>query len=202
MVLYSYRRCPYAMRARMALRYAGVVVDIHEISLKDKPQAMLTASPKGTVPVLVLEDGTVIDESLDIMHWALAQNDPEDWQREADNRAQQLIAENDGHFKRALDRYKYAVRFPEHPPEFYRAEGQMFLLMLERLLEQHAYLLDDYPSVADIAIFPFVRQFAGVDSAWFDTAPYPCLKAWLHGLITSPLFLTIMEKPGEDVPGH
>lgn len=198
MVLYSYRRCPYAMRARMALRYSGVAVDIHEISLKDKPQAMLSASPKGTVPVLLLEDGTVIDESLDIMRWALAQNDPEDWQRQTDSSARQLIVEliteNDGSFKRALDRYKYAVRFPEHPPEFYRAKGEVFLTRLEHQLEQHAYLVDDHPSAADIAIFPFIRQFAGVDDAWFQTAEYRCLRAWLQGLVSGSLFLAIMQK--------
>lgn len=198
MLLYSYRRCPYAMRARMALRYAGIAVDIREISLKDKPQDMLTASPKGTVPVLVLNDGTVIEESLEIMRWALAQNDPDDWQMQGNSAAQQLItelvAQNDGRFKRALDRYKYAVRFPEHPPEFYRAEGELFLGELELRLEHHAYLLGDRPCLADIAIFPFIRQFAGVDDSWFQAARYSCLRAWLHGLVNGDLFLGIMQK--------
>ncbi|MCE9633342.1 MAG: glutathione S-transferase [Methylophilales bacterium] len=190
--LYSYRRCPYAMRARIALRYAGIEVEIREISLREKPPEMLAASPKGTVPVLILGD-KVLDESLDIMRWALTQNDPDDWLSQDDA---ELIAENDGSFKGALDRYKYAVRFPGHPPESYRAEGQVFLAKLEQRLERHAYLSSDTPCMADIAIFPFIRQFAGVDSAWFETAPYPCLRAWLNGLVGGKLFLSVMEKPG------
>ena len=200
-ILYTYRRCPYAMRARMALHYSGIEVEMREIALKAKPTAMLAASPKGTVPVLVLPDGTVIDESLDIMRWALARHDPHHWLRDAAH-SLTLIAENDGAFKQALDRYKYAVRFPEHPPEFYRAEGERFLALLEAPLQQHACLLDDAVRLADIAIFPFVRQFAGVDADWWQTSPYPRLRAWLDERVASPLFEGIMRKHEVWSPGE
>lgn len=193
-ILYSYRRCPYAMRARMALKYAGVAVDIREISLKDKPQSMLKVSPKATVPVLVLPNGSVLEESLDIMHWALQWQDTEGWLKADFALTAQLIAQNDGSFKQALDHYKYAIRFPEQPAETYRTQGETFLQKLESLLGQSIFLLNDQIRLADIAIFPFVRQFAGVDAAWFETAPYPKLKAWLKGLVESELFLSVMEK--------
>ncbi len=192
-VLYSYRRCPYAMRARMALKYACIEVEIREIALKDKPSHMLQVSPKGTVPVLVLADGKVIDESLDIARWALQQNDPQGWLMHESLLAS-LLAENDGSFKQALDRYKYAIRFPEHPAEFYRAQGEQFLQKLEGLLSQQAYLCGKKASLADIAIFPFIRQFAAVDAAWFDMAPYPRLQAWLQDWVNSDLFQAVMEK--------
>ena len=192
-ILYTYRRCPYAMRARMALRYSGIEVEMREIALKAKPVQMLEASAKGTVPVLVLPDGSVIDESLDIMRWALTQHDPQDWLHDA-AQSLSLIAENDGTFKQALDRYKYAVRFPERPPEVYRAEGERFLTQLEARLQQHAYLLDGVVRMADIAIFPFVRQFAGVDADWWQTAPYPRVRAWLAECVGSPLFDSVMQK--------
>jgi glutathione S-transferase len=192
-ILYSYRRCPYAMRARMALHCSGIEVVIREIALRQKPAAMLAASPKGTVPVLVLSDGAVIDESLDIMRWALAQRDPQAWLKNVTD-SETLIAENDGSFKQALDRYKYAERFPEHPQQTYRAQGERFLSQLETRLQQHAYLLDAEPRLADIAIFPFVRQFAAVDPAWWEEAPYPALRAWLTNWVESALFDSIMQK--------
>jgi glutathione S-transferase len=197
-LLYSFRRCPYAMRARMALRYSGVAVEIQEVSLKDKPAEMLKLSPKGTVPVLALPDGQVIDESLDIMRWALAQNDPEDWlmqgERAQRKLTEELIAENDSPFKQALDRYKYSIRFPEQPREVYRAEGELFLAKLEALLGNTRYLCRDSCSYADIAIFPFIRQFASADETWFAQASYPKLRDWLKGLIEAPLFVSIMQK--------
>lgn len=193
-ILYSYRRCPYAMRARMALKYTGIAVETREIALKDKPKSMLQVSPKGTVPVLVLADGTVLEESLDIMRWALQQRDDDGWLDVDSERLQALIAENDGSFKQALDKYKYAIRFPEQPAESYRSQGELFLQKLEALLNQHRYLLEDRISQADIAIFPFIRQFAAVDSAWFETAPYPKLKGWLNEMVQSALFVSIMEK--------
>jgi glutathione S-transferase len=192
-ILYSYRRCPYAMRARMALHYSGIEVEIREIALRQKPAAMLAASPKGTVPVLVLPDGTVIDESLDIMRWALAQHDPQAWLNDA-ARSEVLIAENDGSFKQALDRYKYAERFPEHPQQTYRAQGEHFLSQLEIQLQQHAHLLGAEPRLADIAIFPFVRQFAAVDPMWWEASPYPALRGWLAHWVESALFDSIMQK--------
>lgn len=193
-ILYSYRRCPYAMRARMVLKYADVAVEIREISLKDKPKSMLEVSPKATVPVLVLQDGTVLEESLDIMRWALQQRDSEGWLNADSELTQQLIAENDGSFKQALDKYKYAIRFPEQSAETYRTQGEVFLQKLESLLNLSAFLLKDQVSQADIAIFPFIRQFSGVDATWFEAAPYPKLKAWLKGLVDSELFVSIMEK--------
>ncbi|MGQ7862680.1 glutathione S-transferase [Pseudomonas sp. 32A] len=193
-VLYSFRRCPYAMRARMALRYSGVAVQIIEVSLKAKPAEMLALSPKGTVPVLSV-DGRVIDESLAIMGWALAQNDPEGWLLEDDGATQALIEENDQGFKYQLDRYKYAERYPEQPMEHYRAEGEVFLSKLEGLLAQREYLLAGHLSLADVALAPFVRQFAHVDRAWFERAPYPRLQDWLQRFLESPLFIAVMAKP-------
>lgn len=192
-ILYSYRRCPYAMRARMALRYGGISVETREVVLGDKPRHMLAVSPKGTVPVLVLPDGKVIDESLDIMAWALAQQDPDGWL--TDNRLfQELITENDSSFKRALDQYKYAARFPEQSAEVYRQQGERFLARLEALLSEHAYLLSEKLTQADVAIFPFIRQFSMVDTDWFAETPYPHLRQWLAGLLASELFNAVMQK--------
>ncbi|KPH00312.1 glutathione S-transferase [Pseudomonas sp. RIT-PI-q] len=195
--LYSFRRCPYAMRARMALRYAGVALDIVEVSLKAKPAEMLALSSKGTVPVLSV-DGQVIDESLEIMRWALAQNDPQDWLLKDDPQGQPriaaLIEENDQAFKVHLNRYKYAERYPEQPMAFYRAEGEVFLRKLDELLEGRDYLLAAHPSLADVALMPFVRQFAHVDREWFGQTPYVRLQAWLQRFLDSDLFTGIMQK--------
>ncbi|WP_166217564.1 glutathione S-transferase [Pseudomonas atagonensis] len=191
--LYSFRRCPYAMRARMALRYSGVPVNIVEVSLKSKPAEMLALSPKGTVPVLDA-GGRVIEESLEIMHWALAQNDPQGWLLDGDSRIAELIDANDQGFKVQLNRYKYAERFPEQPMEFYRAEGAVYLQRLEELLKDRDYLLADHPSLADIALLPFVRQFAHVDRDWFAQTPYVRLQAWLQRFLESELFTSIMQK--------
>ncbi|WP_415767467.1 glutathione S-transferase [Pseudomonas sp. ZB1P45] len=195
--LYSFRRCPYAMRARMALRYCGVAVNIVEVSLKAKPAEMLALSSKGTVPVLSV-DGQVIDESLAIMHWALAQSDPQDWLLKDDPVGQQLIAglieENDQMFKVHLNRYKYAERYPEQPMAFYRAEGEVFLCRLDQLLEGRDYLLAEHPSLADVALMPFVRQFAHVDREWFGQTPYHRLQGWLQRILESDLFVGVMQK--------
>ena len=190
-VLYSFRRCPYAMRARMALRYSGVPLTTVEVSLKAKPAEMLALSPKGTVPVLVCADGRVIDQSLDIMRWALARNDPDNWLG-PDSTA--LIEENDQVFKANLDRYKYAIRYPEQPMEHYRAQGEQFLQHLEDLLGHAPYLAGDMLSLADVALAPFVRQFAHVDREWFEQAPYPHLRVWLERILTSALFTSVMAK--------
>jgi glutathione S-transferase len=195
--LYSFRRCPYAMRARMALRYSAVAVDIVEVSLKAKPPEMLALSPKGTVPVLSI-NGAVIDESLAIIRWALAQNDPQDWSLKDDPAGQAqihaLIEENDQVFKAHLNHYKYAERYPEQPMAFYRAEGEKFLSKLNELLERNDYLLADHPCLADIALMPFVRQFAHVDREWFAQTPHVRLQAWLQRFIESKLFTSIMHK--------
>ncbi|MGG5240467.1 glutathione S-transferase [Pseudomonas lurida] len=192
-LLYSFRRCPYAMRARLALRYSGACVRIIEVSLKAKPAEMLALSPKGTVPVLSV-NGEVIDESLAIMQWALAQHDPDNWRLRGDPSVLALIDENDQGFKYHLDRYKYAERYPEYPMEHYRAEGEVFLQKLEGLLEDRAYLLAHHPSLADMALAPFVRQFAHVDRDWFARAPYPRLQRWLEAFLQSPLFIGVMAK--------
>lgn len=195
--LYSFRRCPYAMRARMALRYSAVDLNIVEVSLKAKPPEMLALSSKGTVPVLQV-DGKVIDESLEIMHWALAQHDPDNWRLLGDLEGQALTAalieENDQVFKLHLNRYKYPERHPEYPLEHYRAEGEVFLRRLEALLETRAFLAAAHQSLADVAVMPFVRQFAHVDREWFVAAPYPRLQRWLQGLLDSELFVAIMAK--------
>ena len=192
-ILYSYRRCPYAIRARMALRYANIVVETREIHLRDKPQHMLACSPKGTVPVLVLESGEVIDESLEIMQWALSQHDPAGWQ-EDEEASLALIQQNDGPFKAALDRYKYAIRFPEQPAEAYRAQGEAFLALLEQRLTLQDFLLGSEIRLADVAIFPFIRQFSMVDVDWFASVPYPAVRAWLNQWLSREVFTGVMQK--------
>ncbi|QYJ99313.1 glutathione S-transferase [Shewanella alkalitolerans] len=207
-ILYSFRRCPYAMRARLGLFLAGQEVELREIVLKHKPEPMLAASPKGTVPVLILEDGSVIDESLSIMLWALGKKAKEGDQKGDDKTAalllslepdlQQaamaLITENDNEFKPWLDKYKYADRHPEQTQEDYRAQGERFIARLEARLNEHAQLMADVTTVADYAIFPFVRQFAHVDNTWWQHAPYPKVRAWLANHIDSPAFTAIMKK--------
>lgn len=190
-ILYSFRRCPYAMRARMAIAASGVGVELREVVLRDKPAEMLEASPKGTVPVLVLADGHVIDESLDIMRWALGQNDPENWLADDDA---ELITVNDGPFKAALDRYKYPHRYDIVDAEPYRMEGWNILLNLNERLAEQAYLAGGQPGFADIAIFPFVRQFAATDPLWFNEQDAIALHRWLGALTTSPLFEIIMRR--------
>jgi glutathione S-transferase len=182
------------MRARMALVVSGIRCDLHEVDFKDKPQAMLEVSPKGTVPVLVTINDEVIDESLDIMYWALAQNDPENM---LIAHSKVLINQNDGEFKAALDRYKYPNRFAEEGCTNAREWGLEFLQQLEDVLSLSNYLVGNKISVADIAIFPFVRQFMNVDKAWFDTQPLPALQKWLAHHLESDLFLHIFEKHKE-----
>ncbi|WP_323003318.1 glutathione S-transferase [Denitromonas sp.] len=193
-ILYSFRRCPYAIRARLALWQAGVVVALREVVLRDKPAHLLEISPKGTVPVLRLPDGRVLEESLDIMLWALRQNDPDGWLTAGDGAEQAaLISRNDVDFKPLLDRYKYAERFPEKPAVAWRkAAIAAHLADLETRLTGQAYLFGDTPSLADAALLPFVRQFAAVDPAWFDAAPLPALRRWLNAWLDSPLFAAVM----------
>ncbi len=196
-VLYSFRRCPYAIRARLALRASGIRVAIREVVLADKPAALRQLSVRATVPVLVVNQTEVIGESLDIMLWALQQCDPQGW-LPADAllmaESRQLIAANDGEFKQSLDRYKYADRFPEQPQALYRAEAERFLALLEKRLAHSPYLLCERLTLADMAIFPFIRQFANVESDWFEQSPYPQLRRWLASLLRSPLFASVMVK--------
>lgn len=183
-ILYSFRRCPYAMRARMALAASRVAYEHREILLRDKPAAMLAASPKGTVPVLVLANGEVIDESIDIMRRALEQKDPEGWMASFEPG---LLADYDSAFKHHLDRYKYAARYGEDPLA-HRAAGLAMLLQLDAQLADRGYLGGNVRGFADIAIFPFVRQFAGVDPAWFEAEAPRNLRGWLDRLISSDVF--------------
>lgn len=200
-VLYTFRRCPYAMRARLALSASGVDVRVREVVLRDKPAAMLEASPKGTVPVLMLESGEVIDESLDVMRWALAEADPEGWLSADAAETDALITQNDGLFKRALDRYKYPDRHGADPLA-HRAAGLEILQGLsERMGAQGGQLCGPAPTLADMAIFPFVRQFAATDTAWWAAnAPAP-LRAWLDGHVNSLRFQAIMVKFPRWEPG-
>ncbi|SDQ52558.1 glutathione S-transferase [Pseudomonas sp. UC 17F4] len=197
MILYSFRRCPWAMRARLALRYAECPVEIREVSLKAKPAELLALSPKGTVPVLSA-GSLVLEESLEIMRWALARHDPQDWQLAADPQAAQaaeaLIERNDRQFKVQVNLYKYAERYPQHSREEYRAQAEPWLAELNERLAHQGYLFADHPSLADAALLPLMRQFAGVEPEWFAQAPYPHLRAWLQGWLESALFKAIMAR--------
>lgn len=190
-ILYSFRRCPYAMRARVAIVASGIQVELREVVLKNKPQELLDISAKATVPVLLTTDNTVIDESLDIMRWALEQSDPDNWLRNIND---EFIANNDGEFKHWLDRYKYADRYPEQSEQYYRQQGETTLLTLEQQLEKTSYLSADNISFTDIAIFPFIRQFAHADLEWFQQSAYPKLRQWLKTFIESTLFQNAMYK--------
>ena len=202
-VLYSFRRCPYAIRARMVLLYTSINVELREVLLREKPPSMLAISAKGTVPVLQLQDGTVLDQSCDIMHWALAQNDPQHWLRaDLAEATGDLISRNDNQFKRDLDSYKYWPRFDfgshnasgESSPITARAQCELFLSELEQSLKRQPYLLAEQLTLVDIALFPFIRQFAFVDKQWFDQSPYPALRAWLQQFLEHELFLRAMKK--------
>jgi len=197
-VLYSFRRCPYAIRARLALRYAGIQVELREVVLRDKPAEMLKASPKGTVPVMVLA-GTgpapeVIEESLDIIHWALAANDPNGWLSGEPKAAGQLIRRNDEEFKYWLDRYKYPEHFSGSSGKDPLQQCHAFLQELESRISGQRFLFGDTMSVADVAIFPFVRQFAFVDQASFSASQFTAVQNWLNVFLRSDLFISVMEK--------
>ena len=193
--LYSFRRCPYAMRARLGLLFAKLPVELREVTLKDKPDQMLAISPKGTVPVLQLIDETVIEESLEIMLWALEQNDPQGlFDQSVLSQANALIAQNDDEFKHWLDRYKYADRHIDMTQTEYRQRGEMFLQVLEDLLTKNTYLLGERVTIADIGIMPFVRQFAHVDRDTFYSLPYPKLQLWLEHWLEHPVFIQAMTK--------
>ena len=206
-ILYSFRRCPYAMRARMALAASGAEVMLREVLLKDKPAELLAASPKATVPVLVLSDGRVIEESLDVMQWALEYRDPLNW-LEGEALDSDWISACDGDFKHWLDRYKYAERYPDHAAEDYRQNAEAFIQKLEDQLSSTDWVGGDAANAVDVALFPFMRQFAGVDPSWWQQAPYPHVQQWLENWLNSALFSAIMAKyprwesgqPGERFP--
>ena len=192
-ILYSFRRCPYAIRARLALAYSGIEYEHREILLKNRPDELIELSPKGTVPVLQLMDGTVIDESIDVMKWALAQSDPDCWYTDKIVEQNSLIALNDDEYKKRLDMYKYHERFPEGSyDEFQNAVGEI-LKTYESILSKSSYLCGDKVTLADMALFPFIRQGAHVDLVWFN-AQFPILSKWLTIFKESELFETIMKK--------
>ena len=188
------------MRARMALAVSGMNVELREVVLRDKPPELLAISPKATVPVLVTCDGDVIDESLDIMRWALAQNDPQNWL--SDNN-EELISANDGPFKMALDRYKYPHRYGLTDGLAFRSEALVHLQRLNQILHDHPFLGGDSPSITDFAVFPFVRQFAETDRVWFDEQPLSRITNWLDAHLNSALFEIIMRRyPQWDGSSH
>ena len=196
-ILYSFRRCPYAIRARIAILTSGINVEIREITLKDKPSALMRSSSKATVPVLITADKRIIDESIDIMNWALKQSDPEKL-LPSDTKEKQLTSEltknNDHIFKHFLDRYKYSDRYPENSELYYRQQAELTLINLEHHLTHNTYLVSNRLTMVDVALLPFIRQFAFVNKAWFDEAPYPKIQAWLEQFITSELFNSSMVK--------
>ena len=206
--LYSFRRCPYAMRARLALRYAGVACELREVVLRDKPATMLELSPKGTVPVLLVRPGTpdaeVIDESLDIMLWALAQHDPDGWLAADQAETARLIEANDEDFKIWLDRYKYPDRYTDIGDAQPRDECGRFLALLETRLATQPWLAGPGMALVDAALFPFVRQFAHTDIDWFRSGVFPAVCGWMDKLLESELFRSVMDKhpawqPGDEV---
>ncbi len=196
-VLYSFRRCPFAIRARLAIHASRQTVELREVILRNKPEAMLLASPKGTVPILLLSEGRVVDESLDIMTWSLKQADPEGWlpERQDDQlRFDELLARNDGSFKMALDRYKYPNRFEGADPHQARDDGARFIRDLDVCLQNGQFLLGQRFSLADAAILPFIRQYAHVDRDWFYRQTWKAVIAWLDAFKESERFLSVMIK--------
>jgi len=191
-ILYSFRRCPYAIRARMVLSYMEVSVELREVLLNERPQSLYKISSKGTVPVLLLKDGKVLDESLDIMRWAIKQGEQKLYEDKL-NEQNQLIKYNDTKFKYWLDKYKYHVRYLEHSREYYQKKCSKTLVEYDMRLRKNAYLMGDRIRLADIAIFPFIRQCANVDQNWFNNK-YPNLNQWLEIWKQSQLFKSVMMK--------
>lgn len=183
-ILYTFRRCPYAMRARLALYSSKISHEHREVDLKNKPAEMLAISPKGTVPVLQLQDGLILEQSLDIMNWALKDSP-------LSREALDLITENDTTFKKALDRYKYPGRYPEESAHNYRDECEAYLQKLEGRLQP--FLSGSTRTLLDMAIFPFIRQFSQVDLPWFEAQDYPRLKNWLQSFTSMTLYERVME---------
>ena len=179
----------------MAIHISGQRCELREVLLRDKPPSMLEYSAKGTVPVLILQDGKVIDESLDVIDWALNINDPDDWQRSKDKeKTKELIKINDGEFKYHLDRYKYSKRYDNEDPEFHRKKCLKFIESVNNELNNSKYIFDDNISYADIVVLPFIRQFRIADIEWFDSLPYDNLKKWLSSFLDSSLLNSIMKK--------
>ena len=197
-ILYSFRRCPYAMRARLALYSSQIQCELREVHLSDKPSEMLEISEKATVPVLQLDSGLVIDESLDIMKWALSKSDPDgllteysQFQYEVD----ELILLIDTKFKTHLDKYKYPNRYRGVEPVDHRTIGMEVLKGIEGYINNCSYIFGEKLSFADMAILPFVRQYRIADPEWFDNVmPLPFIKKWLEKFISNSIFDEIMIK--------
>ena len=196
-ILYSFRRCPYCIRAHMTLNYSRQKVILRDVELRNLPQQVLDSSPNATVPALVFSKDEFMHESWDIMKWAIHQNDPHNWSGINGTylqEAQLLVETNDFSFKSNLDKYKYASRYPEHPMEHYRHLCEEFLTQLNLKLEANNFLLADRITIADIAVFPFIRQFAMVDQVWFDHSPYPALQRWLSTMLSTEWFTEAFRK--------
>ena len=189
----------------MALKVSGIIVELREVKLKDIPEEAIRISPKATVPILMLPDGACLDESWDIVKWALQQNDTDNWLGNNNvylSEAESLIEMNDFSFKENLDHYKYFDRYPEHNQRHYRHDCESFIEKLEEMLAKNQHLLGDRISLADISIFPFVRQFSLVDKTWFDASPYPHLQQWLNSFINQALFQQVFQKRKVWLPGN
>jgi glutathione S-transferase len=204
-VFYSFRRCPYCIRAHMALKYAGLEIILREVELRDIPAEALVVSPRATVPSLVINENNYMDESWDIVKWATQKNDPDNWlgkNNEYLKAAEKLVETNDGSFKDDLDHYKYADRHPEHSMEYYRQRCVRFLEELNDMLEESSFLLSENITIADIAVFPFIRQFAMVDKDWFGAEPYSGLQRWLDIMLDTELFSEAFKKHEIWKPGN
>lgn len=193
-ILYSFRRCPYAMRARFALAYSNIKCEVREVDLKNKPSELLEISPKGTVPVLLLRGGEIIDESVDIINYAININDPDGWSNFDCDDIKSIIDKNDNEFAPSLRKYKYHDRYEESQGFYLKKAEEAFLIFLEEQLQKNPYVLGSAMSIADVAIFPFIRQFAMVNQAWFDQSSYINIKRWLDIFLNNPIYAKIMEK--------
>lgn len=201
-ILYSFRRCPYAMRARMGLLEAGIEVELREVVLRDKPADMLAASPKGTVPVLVFPDGRVLEESLEVMKWALEQSDVRGFLKAEPEEQCALVDDMDARFKPHLDRYKYPNRYRDEPPADHRGTGLEWIAEhLATRLQKAPYLFGETVGFADVASFPFIRQFAHVDRDWFYATAPETVCEWLRAHLASDRFAHIMAKYPQWQPG-
>ena len=203
-ILYSFRRCPYAMRARLALQRADIKSELREVVLRDRPEHMMEISPKGTVPVMLLQDGTLLEESLDIMNYAAEKIDSMCWKKENIQNFDEMISKLDGEFKHNLDRYKYPNRYDDVDSIQHRDANIPFLQMINDLLASNEFLSGEEMGILDCAIFPFIRQFANHDRDWFDNLPLQRLLEWLDDCLSSEEFKIVMKKykqwtPDQDV---
>jgi len=191
-ILYSLRQCPYAIRARMGLLLAKQPVILRDVDMKNKPADMLAASPKATVPVLVINQSSVIEQSLDIMLWALSKNDPKQLLHGDQVAMLELIHRTDNEFVDALKKYKAASRYHDDEKDSYRLHCEAYINDLEQRLTQHEYIMGDSPSLTDYAILPFIRQFSRVERQWYRQAPYPSTQRWLNKHYQQTVFTQAM----------